>query len=320
MRRKRLTAGLAALLMAGQLVACGSAGRVMNSHEELGSAVDSAEFGAVRLPGLAADGNASDESAASDDERIVAAEAVTIALDSGRLIFSHSAKESVSEAPFASLAALLTAADLLGTQAPEMTATVTEEMLSGTEEASCVGLQIGDVISVPELMYGTVIGGFADTAQTLALACGRDSTSFLEEMNRLAGMIGMEQTNYVDVYKMADGQTVSAYDLALLYREAVNRDFFLQISGESWHELRWQRADGSDVSHGVTSESASYEDTLEGETGCTVVSGLFARNGDGVCSWALCYRTAAGAYRISVLLGLPDEGQLIEQMKILLSY
>lgn len=318
MKQRGMIAGLILLLLAGTFSACGRADTPVNSYKELSDfSLNTAQENA-RLEGIAAAGNAGDDSQASDDERITAAGAVTITADTGKIVFSHQAKETIANAPFAFLAAVM-AAEEAG-PGEEASVIVTGEMLSGAENMQCAGLQIGDSVTISELVIGSLIGGYYDTTMALALASEDGQAAFVGRMNQLADRIGMEQTNYVHPYTAEEGQTTSAYDLVCLYREAMNQDSFLQMSGESWHELLWQRADGSQASYGITSRSASLTASLAEDLDCTIIGSLLTETGENGYSWLLYYRNAAGDYRISALIGVSDPDTLIDQMKILLAY
>lgn len=109
----------------------------------------------------------------------------------------------------ASITKLLTAYVALQYMDPQETVTVTEAILELVEEdSSTAGLEAGDQLTVEQLIGAMMLPSGNDAAQTIAVAAGRviaqDSgigtnravNIFVEEMNKQAQALGMENSHF----------------------------------------------------------------------------------------------------------------------------
>lgn len=105
--------------------------------------------------------------------------------------------------------------------------TVTAAMLSGASGRT-MGLQIGEVLTIRDLLYATLCGGYNDAACVLACLSSGSVVSFVEEMNREAARIGAAATNYTNPTGLHDeAMATTAADTALVAREAWQNELFM---------------------------------------------------------------------------------------------
>ena len=116
---------------------------------------------------------------------------------------------------------------------PDKEIVVTEEMVS--VEGTSMGLVAGDSVSMRELVYGMLLQSGNDAANTVATVIGGNAEGFAKLMNERAKKIGMTRTFFVTPSGLdGEGHGSSAYDMALLAREALKNDIFREIcSSES---------------------------------------------------------------------------------------
>lgn len=97
-------------------------------------------------------------------------------------------------------------------------------------EGSSMGLQEGDVVTKRALCVGMLLPSGNDAANAAAVAVGGDIPHFLEMMNARAAQIGMTRSCFASPSGLdAEGHGASAYDMALLTREALKNDDFAEI-------------------------------------------------------------------------------------------
>lgn len=97
-------------------------------------------------------------------------------------------------------------------------------------EGTSMGLMGGDCVSLRELVYGMLLPSGNDAANACAFYLGGSIDGFAEMMNERAKAIGMNDTNFVTPSGLDDENHYStAYDMALLGREAVKNPEFLKI-------------------------------------------------------------------------------------------
>ncbi|MEX2032475.1 MAG: D-alanyl-D-alanine carboxypeptidase family protein [Dehalococcoidia bacterium] len=86
-------------------------------------------------------------------------------------------------------------------------------------DSSTLGLEPGDVFTVRELLYGLLLVSGNDAATALAAHVSGSHDAFVEEMNRLAVRLGLEDTHFANADGLsAAGHYSSAWDLVLLSR------------------------------------------------------------------------------------------------------
>ncbi len=147
---------------------------------------------------------------------------VAVENNSGRIIYSS---ESVTRRPIGMLTNVATAvvvfdwiersnisASRLITAPPE---------IAKWPRTNLLGLKPGDKISIRDALYSTLLWEDSACAITLAYACGYQLSSsqpkqaFLNQMNKLASSLGMDDTNFTDVHGAASSYS-TARDLAIL--------------------------------------------------------------------------------------------------------
>ena len=98
-------------------------------------------------------------------------------------------------------------------------------------EGSSIYLKPRQMVSVMDLLYGTMLRSGNDAAQTLAEYSGRNSQEgFVSMMNDKAAQVGAYNTNFMNPSGLHDDNHYStAYDLALISRYAMKNNLFKEI-------------------------------------------------------------------------------------------
>ncbi|MBR4200702.1 MAG: D-alanyl-D-alanine carboxypeptidase [Oscillospiraceae bacterium] len=97
-------------------------------------------------------------------------------------------------------------------------------------EGSSMGLQEGDIVTKRALCTGMLLPSGNDAANAAAVAVGGNIPHFLEMMNARAAEIGMTRSCFASPSGLdAEGHGASAFDMALLAREALKNDEFAEI-------------------------------------------------------------------------------------------
>ncbi|MCQ2407875.1 MAG: D-alanyl-D-alanine carboxypeptidase [Oscillospiraceae bacterium] len=100
-------------------------------------------------------------------------------------------------------------------------------------EGSSMGLQPGDTVTKRVLCTGMLLPSGNDGANAAAVKVGGDIPHFVEMMNARAAEIGMTRTCFATPSGLDDeGHGASAYDMALLAREALKNDDFAAICSQ----------------------------------------------------------------------------------------
>ena len=115
--------------------------------------------------------------------------------------------------------------------------TVTKEMLSATTGRH-LGLKAGESLSIEDLLYALLIGGYNDAANILAFAISGSVEGFCELMNKKAKEIGALNTNYTNPTGLHDSKMVTtAYDTAIIGLEILENSELFAITKAIKHTL-----------------------------------------------------------------------------------
>ncbi len=157
--------------------------------------------------------------------------AVLMTADTGAVLFE---KDAHLHHSMASTTKIMTA--LLALEAAETSGDsvvdITNEMVQ--VEGSSMGLQTGDQLHLSALAQGMLLASGNDAANAAALFLSGTQEAFADKMNERAVRIGMADTHFVTPSGLDDEDHFStAYDMALLAREALKNPWFVSIASSS---------------------------------------------------------------------------------------
>ncbi len=186
-------------------------------------------------------------------QAISAKSAVLIDGASGRVLYENNAYEKL---PMASTTKIMTG--LLACESGKLDKTVKVSAFASGTEGSSLWLKIGEKQTLENLTYGLMLKSGNDAAVAIAEHLARSVDAFALLMNKRAREIGAKNTNFVNPHALdAEGHYTTAFDLALIAREAMKNDKFREIvstktysipmEGENWdralknhNKLLWQ--------------------------------------------------------------------------------
>lgn len=107
---------------------------------------------------------------------------------------------------------------------------ITNDMIN--VEGSRIYLEVGDVISVKDLLYGLMLRSGNDAAMALAYHYSGTFSDFIYLMNETAKEIGMKDTTFENPHGLDSSSKnyISVYDMALLMSTALEDDTFRMIT------------------------------------------------------------------------------------------
>ncbi len=143
----------------------------------------------------------------------------------GRVLYAQNAQEVL---PMASTTKIMTA--LLTLEEPYLDEYFEVDAQAIKTEGSSMGLQEGDMVSLRALAVGMLLSSGNDAANAAAVKIAGSIDAFVMRMNARAKLIGMENTVFETPSGLDEGEHGStAYDMALLAREALQNEDFLEI-------------------------------------------------------------------------------------------
>ncbi len=154
--------------------------------------------------------------------------------DTGKVLLAHNA---LQERPPASLTKVMTALLVLENGKLDDKVAIDSGINSLKDTGSTlIGLEVGEHMTVRDLLYGMMLNSGNDAAVALARYIAPTEAAFVTLMNRRAAELGMKHTTFVNPEGLdAPGLHTTAYDLAVLARKAMeNPTFRAIVSTQRW--------------------------------------------------------------------------------------
>lgn len=156
---------------------------------------------------------------------IIAESAVLINQDSGQVIFDKNMNEPMYPA---STTKVLTAIIIL--ESHDLNEIVTIDPKSPYAGGSHIALEIGEQLTVEQLLYALMITSANDAAEALAVFHSGSIEAFAQVMNEKAAEMGAINSNFVNPHGLPNpDHLTTAYDLAMIGRYAMNNETFRKI-------------------------------------------------------------------------------------------
>lgn len=205
--------------------------------------------------------------------------AVVYQPDSELILFE---KDADIPRPMASTTKLMTA--LLAAQYLDPDSTVRVPAAALPVEGSQIGLKVGDVVTVRDLLVGLLLASGNDTANVLALLMADSLPAFAAMMNEKAAALGMVNSHFVTPSGLdGEGHAASARDMALLGAAVLEQPLLAQLCA-----TKSTRITVSGICYTVKNHNkllSLYDDCIGLKTGFTKKSGrclVSAAQRDGV--------------------------------------
>lgn len=161
--------------------------------------------------------------------------------------------------------------------------TVTEDAVITEAGASLCGIKPGDVITMQDLLYGLMMPSGNDAVNAIAVHMYGSIDAFADRMNVRARELGATGTHFMNPSGLTDeNHYTTAYDLYLMFNEAMKLPLFREIIAEDSYTANYQNGAGEAVSKTWTvgnwyqkgeRETPAGVSVLGGKTGTTQAAG-----------------------------------------------
>ncbi|MBE6907633.1 MAG: D-alanyl-D-alanine carboxypeptidase [Ruminococcaceae bacterium] len=226
-------------------------------------------------------------------DEIKAKGAVLMDAETGRVLFAQNAHLRL---PMASTTKIMTA--LIALEQERLDDYFTVSTAAVHVEGSSMGLLEGDSVSLRALAYGMLLPSGNDAANAAAMRIAGSLPDFADLMNARAEEIGLDDTHFVTPSGLNDPNHYStAYDMALLAREALKNPLFAEICSQSKAVVQYGNPPYNRWMQNHNRLLRSYEGTVGVKTGYTTAAGR--------CLVSCAERD--GIKLIAVTLNCPDD-------------
>ncbi len=230
------------------------------------------------------------------------------------------AKDIFTHRSPASLTKIMTILVALKYGNPEDMVTVTETALDIEYGSSVCDIKVGDRLSLKQLLYGLMIASGNDAAMTIAEHVGGSVDQFVAMMNEEALALGATGTHFANPHGLTDPEHyTTAYDLYLMFREAMKYDLFMDMINRKNYYAEYTREDGSAVA--VTWENTNHYFTGEASAPDNVIiyGGKTGTTEDAGACLTLLSKDLYGNPYLSVILHAGTKEELYAEMNQILS-
>lgn len=209
-------------------------------------------------------------------EEIRAEAVVLMDADTGQVLYEKNAN---SRRHPASITKLMTGLLVLENLAPDETITASETAVDLPSWSSSAYLKAGESITVEQTMYAMMLRSGNDAANVLAGAIDGSEVAFAARMNERARELGADNTAFSNPHGLPErGHMTTAYDMALITREAIKTPGFLFYIGAATYSMpETNRNDArifTNTHKMLLSGYSQYDKTvIGGKTGYTAPSG-----------------------------------------------
>lgn len=207
--------------------------------------------------------------------------AVLIERNTGMILLRHNETQPL---PMASTTKVMTA--LMALEKGNLDDVVTVGKNAYGVPGTSIYLSLGEKITLRDLLYGMMLASGNDAAVAIAEHIGGDAETFCRMMTERAAELGCENTVFVNPNGLpADGHHTTAYDLALIAREAMRYELFREIVSTKRASIPWEGRAYNRILNNKNRLLGGYEGATGIKTGYTRVAGrclVFGAKRDGL--------------------------------------
>lgn len=219
----------------------------------------------------------------------------------------------------ASLTKIMTAIVALENGKLSQTLTATNAVTVTESDAVLCGLKSGDTMTLDQALRILLVYSANDAALLIAENIGGSVDNFINMMNEKAKELGATNTNFTNPNGLPDlNHYTTAYDLYLMFNEAIKYDTFNEIIHMSSYQTKYYDAAGNVKEFNKQSTNLFLRGNYEAPANVTIIGGKTGTtNAAGNCLMLLS-RDENGSPYISVILKAAGSEALYRQMQDLL--
>lgn len=207
--------------------------------------------------------------------------AILMERETGKVLLAHNERERL---PMASTTKVMTA--LMTLEYGRLDEVVTVGRNAYGVPGTSIYLNLGEKITLRDLLYGLMLASGNDAAMAIAEHIGGDVETFCRMMTERAAQLGCTDTVFLTPHGLPkDGHFTTAYDLALIAQEAMKHDLFREIVSTRRASIPWEGRSYQRILNNKNKLLSTYEGATGIKTGYTKAAGrclVFGAKRDGL--------------------------------------
>ena len=236
-------------------------------------------------------------------------------IENQKVLFSEHANDRLYPA---STTKILTAYVALKYGNLEDYVTISETAVDVPSDSSTAHLQVGDVLSLKDLLYALMLPSGNDSAVAIAEHISGDMKSFVHLMNEEAHLLGATNTHFVNPHGYQDkDHYTTAYDLYLIFKECIKNDVFLEIVSSKNYSTVITQKNGTkrNVTWGQSNQFITG--ARKTPSGITFIGGKTGNTYDAGSCLVMYGKDSSDTPYISVVMGATSRRNLYDNMTFL---
>lgn len=260
------------------------------------------------------DGDVMDEAAVD----MASAEAAALFDVSGKeVVYSKNAHERLYPA---SLTKVMTALVALQNGSLDQKLTATDAVKITESGAQLCGLKAGDTMTLDQALHILLLYSANDAANLIAENIGGSVEGFVEMMNAEAVRLGATNTHFMNPNGLTDeNHYTTAYDLYLIFNEAVKYETFSEIIQMSSYQTTYYDGNGREKKVDYNTTNRFVKNDIQAPANISVIGGKTGTTAAAGHCLILLSRDSSGAPYISVILKAESNDYLYQKMVELLN-
>ena len=226
--------------------------------------------------------------------------AVLFSINDSETVYSRNAFATLYPA---SMTKVMTAMVALEEGDPDRILTFTEACEVTEDGAQKIDLSPGDTMTLDQALHILLLYSANDVANLIAVGLEGSVDSFCEKMNKRALELGATNTHFTNPNGLHDeNHYTCAYDMYLMFNEAVKNDEFKQIIGMMDYSTSYKDADGNPKDFQCETTNRYLKGQVNAPTNVTVVGGKTGTTMAAGSCLVLLSRSASGKQYISCVM------------------
>ena len=250
-----------------------------------------------------------------DDESVdmtLANAAILFSLNDCEVLYAKNANKAVDPA---SLTKIMTALVALQHGDLNQTLTATSAVNITESGAQLCGLKSGDTMTLDQALRILLVYSANDAAMLIAENIAGSVDGFVDMMNEEAKRLGATNTHFVNPNGLTDDEhKTTAYDLYLIFQEALKYDTFNEIIQMTGYQTVYYDKNGKEKTFDKTTTNLFLRGDYQPPVNVNVIGGKTGTTSAAGHCLILFSRDSGGAPYIAVIMGADGTQTLYEEM------
>ena len=232
-------------------------------------------------------------------------------------LYAINANEQVNPA---SLTKVMTALVALKHGSADQMLTASENVVITESGAQLCGLKPGDSMTLGQALHVLLLYSANDVAVMIAEGVSGSVANFVEQMNEEAAALGATNCHFANPNGLTEeGHYVTAYDLYLIFQEALKYDLFNEIIQMPTYSMTYTGSDGNEKTLEVNTTNQYINGNHDMPENVTVIGGKTGTTKAAGHCLILLARSSSGNPYISVIMNSATTDEMYQKMTDLLN-